>query len=122
MGAHCATHSTRIARRACSLPPRSRAPRPAADEESFTELFATYFPYVYDVKALMAANGTFHGGLQKLADDLKVVRRGTAHQAGSDSMVTLATFFKLKNDHFQGRIDDQRFRCVLHGFGQVASA
>jgi len=96
--------------------PALPAPAPAADEESFTELFATYFPFVYDVKALMHANGAFHGGLQKLADDLKVVRRGTAHQAGSDSLVTAATFFKLRADVFGGRIDDKAFRCVLYGF------
>ncbi len=91
-------------------------PLPTADEESFTELFSTYFPYVYDVKTMMASNGNFHGGLQKLADELKVARRGTAHQAGSDSMVTAATFFKLRNEHFGGRLDEKVFRCVIHGF------
>ena len=36
------------------------------------------------------------GGLNKLAEDLEVERIGPEHQAGSDSLLTQATFFKMR--------------------------
>jgi hypothetical protein len=36
------------------------------------------------------------GGLQAVANALTVPRVGRAHQAGSDALLTMATFFKLK--------------------------
>jgi CCR4-NOT transcription complex subunit 7/8 len=92
---------------------------PAADEEAFNDLLSTYFPNVYDVKCLVAARESDalpRGGLQALADALKVARVGTAHQAGSDSALTAGTFFKLRKDYFGGRIDDRHFRGALFGF------
>jgi hypothetical protein len=112
----------RARRRNAHLPPSPPPHTQAADEESFTELLGTYFPFVYDVKCLMASSDAFTGGgLQALADALHVARVGTAHQAGSDSALTAATFFKLRAEHFGGRIDDKAFRGVLYGVGAGAA-
>lgn len=39
---------------------------------------------------------TLKGGLQEVADELQIERLGQQHQAGSDSLVTGLTFFKMK--------------------------
>jgi len=55
-----------------------------------------YFPNFYDLKYLIKDHDSYkHGGLNKLAADLDVERIGPKHQAGSDSLLTLAIFFKL---------------------------
>ena len=36
------------------------------------------------------------GGLQEVADQLELERIGPQHQAGSDSLLTGAAFFKMK--------------------------
>ena len=61
----------------------------------FTELLTTYFPNIYDMKNIVWKYGYYHIGLQKLASDLDVERIGLQHQAGSDSLITSMTFFKL---------------------------
>ena len=38
------------------------------------------------------------GGLNKLAQNLEVLREGKTHQAGSDSVVTIDVYFKLKEN------------------------
>ena len=64
----------------------------------------------------MSSVDSLKGGLNKLADDLEVERVGPMHQAGSDSLLTAATFFKLRRTHFSGRIDDAK-RGILYGLG-----
>jgi CCR4-NOT transcription complex subunit 7/8 len=44
---------------------------PGQEKEFFT-LLKTYFPKLYDIKYLMANQDGFHGGLNKLGDDLGV--------------------------------------------------
>ena len=39
------------------------------------------------------------------------------HTAGSDSLLTSSTFFKLRSVFFDGRIDDAKYRGVLYGLG-----
>lgn len=53
------------------------------------------------MKYLMKHTDSLHGGLSKLAEQLDVARIGPQHQAGSDSLLTAATFFKLKQVHFR---------------------
>ncbi|CAN0574180.1 unnamed protein product, partial [Ectocarpus sp. 12 AP-2014] len=57
-------------------------------ESDFFDLLQLYFPKIYDIKYLVSSQDGFHGGLNKLADDLKVERIGPMHQAGSDSLLT----------------------------------
>lgn len=40
------------------------------------------------------------------------------HQAGSDSLLTSAVFFRLRDTHFDGRID-ARFVGQLYGLGHT---
>ena len=56
------------------------------------------------------------GGLQDVADDLQVSRIGQQHQAGSDSLLTESTFFKLRERYFDGQIDDRKYLGCLYGF------
>lgn len=92
-----------------------------SDEQSFFDLLKTYFPVIYDVKLLMQTVDGLHGGLQRVAEDLKVERIGPMHQAGSDSLLTNATFFRLADVAFQGvdRIDD-KYSGEIFGLGAHA--
>jgi len=61
---------------------------------------------------------TLKGGLQKVAEALELERIGPQHQAGSDSLLTAATFFKMREQFFEDSIDDDKFMGVLYGLGQ----
>jgi len=88
-----------------------------ATEAEFFNLLQCYFPCIFDLKHLMQFMSNVHGGLSKLAEHLGVLRIGPQHQAGSDSLLTAHTFFKLQRSHFNN-IDLSQFIGVLHGFGQ----
>lgn len=88
------------------------------DEAVFFELLRTFFPCLYDIKYLMKSCENLVGGLQKVAETLKIERIGPQHQAGSDSLLTAATFFKMRKVYFEDRIDDDKFMGVLFGLGQ----
>lgn len=88
-------------RHPCAPPPSHPLP-PAAEEGGFFDTLRTYFPRVYDIKALMSVCDALKGGLNKLAEDLEVERVGPMHQAGSDSLLTSAAFFKLRKVYFEG--------------------
>jgi CCR4-NOT transcription complex subunit 7/8 len=60
------------------------------------------------VQFMMTAVEGMHGGLNTLADNLKVERLGPIHQAGSDSLLTSTTFFAFRKAHFGDTIDDSR--------------
>ena len=107
-------------------------------EDSFFELLKIWFPTVYDIKFLMKASKALKGGLQEVADDLgvcswstfrcyvfrtlsQVLRIGTSQQAGSDSLLTASTFFKMREIYFDDHIDDDEYCGKLYGLGQTFS-
>jgi len=93
-----------------------------ADEKSFFDLLKIYFPTIYDIKFMTSLldGHQFMGGLQKLADDLGCQRLGAEHQAGSDSLLTMATYFALIKAKFtgsDGQVDDSKYSNELFGYG-----
>lgn len=94
----------------------TNSPLPA-DETDFFELLQIYFPTIYDVKYLMKSCKTLKGGLQEVADQLQVERVGPQHQAGSDSLLTGMTFFRMKDLFFEDKIDDSKYLGHLYGLG-----
>jgi CCR4-NOT transcription complex subunit 7/8 len=86
-------------------------------EKDFFGILNTYFPCIFDMKYLMKFTSSLHGGLSKLAEYLNVDRIGPQHQAGSDSLLTACTFFKLCSTHFMDSKVD-RHMGILYGLGQ----
>ena len=72
---------------------------------------------MYDVKYLMKSCKNLKGGLQELANELEVRRIGPQHQAGSDSLLTGQTFFKMKEMFFEDDIDDSKYLGHVYGLG-----
>ncbi|KAM7254122.1 hypothetical protein ACFE04_031804 [Oxalis oulophora] len=68
-----------------------------SDLPSFIRYVVWYFGNkVYDVKQMIKPLKTWYGGLNKLAKGLNVERQvGNCHQAGSDSLLTIQTYWKL---------------------------
>lgn len=75
------------------------------------------FPVVYDIKHLMNFCTGIYGGLDSVAVLLGVKRVGTSHQAGSDSLLTLRVFNKMKEIYFAASMD--KYCGVLFGLGSV---
>jgi CCR4-NOT transcription complex subunit 7/8 len=87
------------------------------DDASFYNILNTYFPCFYDVKHMTKELENLKGGgLSKLASDLSVKRIGPQHQAGSDSLLTLSTFFKLRDVYFKNS-NEQKHSNFLYGIG-----
>jgi CCR4-NOT transcription complex subunit 7/8 len=92
-----------------------------ADEAGFFELLHIYFPGIFDVKLLVTQVDGLHGGLQRIAEELKVERVGPMHQAGSDSMLTNATFFRVVELAFSSvEAIEAKYRGEIYGLGQHA--
>lgn len=93
------------------------------DEKGFFEYLKIYFPCIYDIKYMTSLldGYRFSGGLQKLADELRCQRLGAEHQAGSDSLLTMAAYFALARAKFlasDGKtIDDTKYANELYGYG-----
>jgi CCR4-NOT transcription complex subunit 7/8 len=85
------------------------------EETDFFQLILLYFPQIYDVKYLMKSCKNLKGGLQEVADILKLERVGVQHQAGSDSFITGSSFFKIKEEFFDDTIDDEKYCGNLFG-------
>jgi len=76
-----------------------------SSQDDFFEMMSMWFPTVYDIKYIMKicennklpGSENLKGGLNRLAEALQVERIGPMHQAGSDSLLTGATFFKVQN-------------------------
>lgn len=87
------------------------------EECEFFELLRLYFPTIYDVKYLMKSCKNLKGGLQEVAEQLDLERIGPQHQAGSDSLLTGAAFFKMREMFFEDNIDDAKYCGHLYGLG-----
>jgi len=107
--------------------------KPLPDTESeYRKLMTIFFPAIYDIKYMiktvqasktvdstgspLTGKASQHlaslggrGGLQDVADELGVRRIGTAHMAGSDSLLTGKVFWEVKQHIFNDAIDDERF-------------
>ena len=86
------------------------------NENLFFENLRLYFPHYYDIRYLVRYNDSFRGSLSKLGIELNVGRIGTQHQAGSDSLITLEIFFKLRKEYLS---DDscKNDKNILYGIG-----
>mmetsp|Transcript_44396 Transcript_44396/g.89119 ORF Transcript_44396/g.89119 Transcript_44396/m.89119 type:complete len:273 (+) Transcript_44396:160-978(+) len=84
--------------------------------EDFFILLNQFFPCVFDIKYLSFFLLNFYGGLNKLAERLEISRIGRMHQAGSDSLLTLNVFFKIKKS-FSNIDFEKKFGGVLYGLG-----
>jgi len=93
-------------------------------ERDFYQLLNIFFPVVYDVKHLTMSNPAcdhLRGGLNKIAETMNVERVGPSHQAGSDSLLTADTFFRLKNEYFTTGIDPNH-KGILYNLGKGVPA
>lgn len=88
-----------------------------AEEADFFDFLRIYFPNIYDVKYLMKSCKNLKGGLQEVAEQLEITRIGPQHQAGSDSLLTGAAFFKMREMFFEDNIDDAKYCGHLYGLG-----
>eukprot|EP00559_Dactyliosolen_fragilissimus_P001832 CAMPEP_0184863424 /NCGR_PEP_ID=MMETSP0580-20130426/11045_1 /TAXON_ID=1118495 /ORGANISM="Dactyliosolen fragilissimus" /LENGTH=497 /DNA_ID=CAMNT_0027361743 /DNA_START=292 /DNA_END=1781 /DNA_ORIENTATION=+ len=70
------------------------------NEKDFFDTLRLYFPTIYDIKFMTSLCDGHFGGLQKLADALGCRRIGMEHQAGSDSLLTMSTYFALARAKF----------------------
>jgi CCR4-NOT transcription complex subunit 7/8 len=52
---------------------------------------------------------------------LQVMRIGPSHQAGSDSLLTASTFFKMLDLYFHDQVDYSEFNGKLYGLGDTFS-
>ncbi|KNZ62850.1 uncharacterized protein VP01_1216g8 [Puccinia sorghi] len=93
-----------------------------ATETEFFDLLKTWFPCIYDIKFLMRSCKSLRGGLNEVAKDLNVARKGKEHQAGSDSLLTADTFFALRSQYFDNELDDGKFLGQIYGLASSGQA
>ena len=86
-------------------------------EEDFTSLLSTYFPNHYDIKNYVKGKDNFQGSLNRLAQNLDVLRDGQIHQAGSDSAVTVDVFLKLIKNKVIDKQKLEEKKNTLFGIG-----
>ncbi|CCW66350.1 unnamed protein product [Phytomonas sp. Hart1] len=87
-------------------------------EEDFLQIFHALFPSVFDIKYLLRSMELSHSiGLDSLAETLKLRRFGTAHQAGSDCLLTGHCYFKILRDNLGG-ITPVSSNGILYGLSE----
>ena len=87
-------------------------------EEEFVNLLNLYFINYYDIRILVKGNDNMQRGLNRLAEQLEVIREGKIHQAGSDSVVTIDVFFKLKKSGLVNSTKLEDLKNILYGIGR----
>ena len=90
------------------------------NSNDFLDLMKLYFPNAYDIKYLINENELYTGGLNKIANELNIERKGEVHQAGSDSLITSQVFFKLIENNTINNNDLNYGKNILYGIGQGA--
>jgi CCR4-NOT transcription complex subunit 7/8 len=85
------------------------------NEKDFTQLLGLFFPNHYDIKILVKDKNNLKGSLNKLANYLNVQREGKNHQAGSDSLVTIYSFWKLIKSGFVTKEELNERKNILYG-------
>ena len=86
-------------------------------EDEFINLLNLYFINYYDIKVIVKDNDNLKKGLNRLAEMLEVKREGQEHQAGSDSVVTIDVFFKLKKKRLISEKIFEESKNILFGIG-----
>ena len=87
-------------------------------EEEFIVYLNLYFINYYDIRILVKGNDNMQRGLNRLAEQLEVIREGKIHQAGSDSVVTIDVFFKLKKSGYVNDSKLEELKNILYGIGE----
>ncbi|QSL66876.1 hypothetical protein MERGE_001263 [Pneumocystis wakefieldiae] len=85
------------------------------EENEFYELLHIFFPKLYDIKYIIKFTNSLEGGLQDIADDLRISRTGLGHQAGSGSFLIARVFFELKMNFLKDILDDAKYTGYLYG-------
>ena len=87
-------------------------------EDEFIELLNIYFPHYYDIRMLAKDKCCLQGSLNKLAKRLIIDRgAGDAHQAGSDSYITIRIFYKLIKCGIINKDLLKKNKNILYGIG-----
>ena len=87
-------------------------------EDEFVNSLNLYFINFYDIRVIVKDNDNLlKKGLSRLAELLEVRREGQEHQAGSDSMVTIDVFFKLKKKALVSENKFKEAKNILYGIG-----
>ena len=90
--------------------------------KEFTRSLQQYFPTVWDVKSMSnSLKELANFSLSNLANKLNQTRIENAHQAGSDSLLTLDLFFAIKKLKFPFRIPSN-FKNNIFGLDKSCSS
>ena len=94
------------------------SPLPASEAEFF-DLLALYFPRYIDLKHVLHAihSPVRHGGLNALAASMQCQRVGGEHQAGSDSLLTAAVWWRMQQVYRTEIGEPSRWTGLLYGLG-----
>lgn len=87
----------------------SAQPLPKTKAE-YDHLRDIIFPHFYDLRHIIIQQVSSCGSLQDLAKEMQVERRGSMHQAGSDSYVTLLAYYAAMRKFFDGNYTNETFR------------